>query len=187
MALSFLTHATGLAALGLNLSGLVRRCDVKLRKSQGLSSLLWALNNFLLGASCAAALSVVSAGRTAAVELSDQRGARTRRLACLGFVALSIAIGAATWRGWPTLLTMTASAVTSYAIFYVSGARLRLVMLASGVLWSYHAWSLHSLEQIAANTLAIAAAAVGAWRTRRGAWKASANPGSFRRDPEPGS
>jgi inner membrane protein len=178
MSLTLLTHATGLAALGLNLAGLMRRCDVRLRRCQGLSAVLWALNNLLLGSTAAAALSIVSASRHAAADISSRHGDRATRFSCVAFVLLSAAVGAATWQGWPTLLATAASVVTSYAMFYMSGARLRAVMLFSAVLWSYNAWATHSLEQIAANTLSIAASAYGAWRARSKAGEAARVPSS---------
>jgi hypothetical protein len=40
-------------------------------------------------------------------------------------------------------------------------------MLVSAVLWSYNAWLMHSPEQIMGNSLGIAAATYGVWRTRK--------------------
>src|ERR1700756_5488892 len=56
-----LIHATGLAALALNVVALTCTCERALRLRSGASGVIWALNNFLLGANVAAALSVISA------------------------------------------------------------------------------------------------------------------------------
>ena len=57
-----LIHATGVCALALNVVALVRTCEKALRIQSGLAGVIWALNNLLLGAHTAAALSLVSAG-----------------------------------------------------------------------------------------------------------------------------
>jgi hypothetical protein len=166
MITSLLAHATGIAALGLSVRALVVRSDRELNRASGLSAILWALNNLTLGAHAAAALSAVAAGRQASTSYAERLGARTRRWGCAIFVAVSAAAGALTWEGWTTVPTTVATMIVSYAVFYTSGARLRLIMLASALAWMYNAWALHSWEQILANALTAAAASIGAWRTR---------------------
>ena len=61
-----LIHATGLFALTLNVSGVVRPNDRTLMRTTGWASALWAVNNVLIGAHTAAALSVLSVGRQSA-------------------------------------------------------------------------------------------------------------------------
>ncbi|SPE27222.1 membrane hypothetical protein [Burkholderiales bacterium] len=167
MSLSLLAHATGIAALGLSLNGLVNRCDHTLRRTNSVASLLWTLNNLLLGATSAAAMSALSATRTTAADLVHRRGERARHWACAAFVLIALAASALTWQGWPTLLTASASVAVSFGVFYLAGAQLRFVMLVSALLWSYNAWLIHSPEQIMGNSLGIAAASYGVWRTRK--------------------
>jgi hypothetical protein len=57
--------------------------------------------------------------------------------------------------------------MSTYAMFYMRGAPLRLVMLLVSAMWMVHAWQLDSLEQMAANVLTAAAAAYGAWKVTR--------------------
>lgn len=69
----YLVDATGLAALAINVSGLVRPSDKSLRMRAGWASALWALNNLFMGAHGAAALNVLGAGRQAsATVLADK-------------------------------------------------------------------------------------------------------------------
>ena len=75
MSNDLLIHATGLAALALNVVALVCTCERRLRVRSGIAGMAWALNNFLLGAHAAAALSVVSAGRTATSAATLHRAA----------------------------------------------------------------------------------------------------------------
>jgi hypothetical protein len=79
---------------------------------------------------------------------------------------ISLAAAALTWRGWLTLLPVAASILVTYAAFFLSGARLRLALLVSALLWTQNVLSLHSPEQIGGNLLGIAGAAIGVWRTR---------------------
>lgn len=176
MTLSFFAHATGIAALGLSINGLVNRCDRTLRRTNSVASLLWTLNNLLLGATSAAAMSALSATRTTAADLVHRRGERTRHWACAAFILIAVAASALTWQGWPTLLTASASVAVSFGVFYLAGAQLRFVMLTSALLWSYNAWLIHSPEQILGNSLGIAAAGYGVWRMRKTATQSDPIP-----------
>ena len=158
-----LIHATGLGALVLNVVALVCTCERSLRLRSGIAGICWALNNFLMGAHVAAALSVVSAGRTAtaAVTLGTRRA---RRLACGGFATLTGAVGVLTWEGWPSLLITGASLMSTYAVFHLTGHALRRVMVAVSALWMFNAWSVGSWEQMAGNVISAAAALYGMGR-----------------------
>ena len=166
MGISLVTHATGIAALGLNVRALVVRSDRELNRTSGLSALLWALNNLALGSHAAAALSVVAAGRQVSTSYVERFGPGIRRCSGLLSVAISAIAGALTWEGWPTVPTTAATMLVSYAVFNSTGVRLRLIMLASALAWMYNAWALDSWEQIVANALTAGAALIGAWRVR---------------------
>ena len=157
-------HASGVCALALNVVALVHTCEKALRIQSGMAGAIWALNNLLLGAHTAAALSLVSAGRTAtsAVTLSAREG--VRRTVFAGFLVLTLAIGALTWHGWPSALMVVASVLSTFAVFHLRGRALRLAMLLVSALWMYNAWLYDSWEQMAANMLTAAAALVGARR-----------------------
>ena len=163
---SFLVHATGLAALGLNLRGVLTRHDRRLRATTGVAALLWALNNFLIGAETAAVLSIIAAGRQAG-SVAAERRPRIQAWTCAAFIALNIAAGIVTWDGWPSVEIVAASVAVTYAMFFLSGVKLRLVMLVSAILWGFNAVAFHSWEQILANVLCAVAAMLGAWRASR--------------------
>ena len=167
MSFELFIHATGLCALALNVVALVRTCEKALRIQSGLAGAIWALNNLLLGAHTAAALSLVSAGRTATSAATLRAGDGTRRAVFGAFIALTLAIGIATWHGWPSALLLAASLLSTFAMFYMRGRRLRLVMLLVSALWMYNAWHYDSWEQMLANVATAAAALYGAWRTER--------------------
>jgi hypothetical protein len=167
LANDFFIHATGLCALALNALALVRTCERSLRVQSGIAGLAWALNNLLMGAHTAAALSLVSAGRTATSAATLQSAAPLRRAAFLGFVVLTLGVSAATWHGWPAVFLAVASLLSTYAVFYLRGSALRWTMLLVSTLWMYHAWSHASWEQMAANAVTVVAALYGAWRADR--------------------
>jgi Bacterial inner membrane protein len=164
---SILVHATGLAALGVSVRSTTHPCDRELNRNYLVAGVLWALNAFLLGATTSVALSCVSVARTGTASLLRRRDNRIRIGACAGFMLVSLAASALTWRGWPTLLPAVASSLVTYAAFFLSGAKLRLALLISALLWTHTVLSLHSPEQIGGNLLGIAGAAVGLWRTRK--------------------
>jgi len=162
----YLIHATGLIALYLNIRGLVRPCDRTLRQTTGVAAFLWALNNFLLGAYAAAALSLVSAGRQVSATAVQSSTQRKRMLACGGFMLLSLAVGVFTWHGPTTMFTLGAVLLTTYAMFYMHGSRLRMSMLLVSMLWMVNAFAFDSLEQMAANLATAVAAVIGARRSK---------------------
>lgn len=164
-----LIHTTGITALVLNVFALLRRCERSLRLHSSAAGALWALNNLLLGAPTAAALSLVSAGRTASSAATLEGCARRRLGVFVAFVVLTLAVAAWTWHGWPSALLALASLISTAAVFYLRGATLRWSMLLVSALWMVNAWQLDSWEQMAANAATAAAALWGAWRVRRDA------------------
>jgi hypothetical protein len=163
MSNTLLIHATGLCALVLNVIALVCTCERSLRVRSGIAGTVWALNNFLMGANVAAALSLVSASRTATSAVTLGAG-RSRALAFAGFAALTLVVGAFTWGGWASLLMIAASLMSTYAMFHLTGRSLRWVMVAVSALWMFNAWSVGSWEQMAANVISAAASLYGACR-----------------------
>jgi hypothetical protein len=167
MSTDFLIHLTGMSALVLNVLAIVRTCERRLRLQSGMAGLVWALNNLLLDAHSAAALSLVSAGRTASSAATLQSGERRRRLTFIGFALLTALVAALTWQGWLSVFLVTASLLSTYAMFYMRGPALRWVMLLVSMLWMINAWSYGSWEQVAANAATGAAALYAAWRAGR--------------------
>jgi hypothetical protein len=167
-------HATGLAALGLSVTSSIHHCDRRLRRHNFLAGICWALNYFLLGAMMGAALSCVSAARTGTASLVHRRALRLRGVACALFAACSLATAVLTWQGWTTLLPVASSVLTTYAVFFLAGTRLRLALLMAALLWTQNVLALQSPEQIIGNFLGIAAACIGLWRCARLAGAATA-------------
>ena len=163
----FLIHLTGVCALVLNVLAIIVTCERRLRVHSGIAGLIWALNNLLLGAHSAAALSLVSAGRTASSAVTLQGAAAPRRFAFVGFAALTMIVCALTWQGWLSVVLLTALLLSTYAMFYMQGPALRWVMLLVSMLWMINAWSYGSWEQVAANAATAATALYAAWRAER--------------------
>jgi hypothetical protein len=174
MPTELLIHATGLCALVLNVCALLRRCERALRLHCGVSGVVWALNNLLLGAHTAAALSLVSAGRTATSAITLCTADRVRHLACAAFAALTLVLTAFTWHGWPSALLLVASLLSTFSMFYLRAGALRLTMLLVSALWMVNAWHYESWEQMLANAATAAAALYSAHRG-----------GTVRADPPP--
>lgn len=159
-------HATGIAALGLSLSSSVRRCEHGLRRQGFLAGVLWTFTYALQGASTGAAMSMIAAARTGTSSLIHGKCCRFRGWVCLAFAAIAVITAALTWHGWTTVLPAASSILTSYALFFLTGRRLRWALFIAAVLWMETVWALDQPEPIIANTLGIVAAAMGIWRAR---------------------
>ena len=162
-----LVHATGLAALAFNVSGLVRTSDRSLRHSTGWASALWAANNLLMGAQSAAALSALSVGRQASASAVQGQSERMKLATCIAFLAATLGVGLLTWNGPATMFTTAGSMLATYAMFYMRGAVLRIAMVAVAALWMYNAWAYDSWWQMFGNAMNGGAATFGAWRASR--------------------
>src|SRR2546423_10873456 len=165
MSSEFFVHATGLAALVINVCALLCRCEIALRRQSVAAGCLWALNNVLLDAHSAAALSVVSASRTATSASTLECGRIARRNAFVLFATLTVVASLLTWNRWTSGVTLVPSAMSTYAMVYMRGAALRLSMLFASILWMFNAWQYGSWEQMAANVITGCVAAYGAFRT----------------------
>jgi len=164
MPTELLIHATGVCALALNVTALARRCEKALRLQSGLSGVIWALNNLLLGAHTAALLSLISASRTATSAVTLRAADPVRHAACGAFMALTLATTVFTWHGWPSALLLVASLLSTFAMFYLRATSLRLTMLPVSALWMVNGWWYDSWEQMLANVVTAVAAIYGAQR-----------------------
>ena len=162
-----LVHATGLSALVINIVAAGRACERSFRLQSGMAGVAWALNNLLLGSPVAAALSLVSAGRTATSAIVMERSALLRLAVFIGFAGITLGVSAAGWDGWSSLVLLVASMLSTYGMFYMNGRPLRWCMLTVSLLWMQHALAHESWEQVAANAMTGMAAAYGAVRLDR--------------------
>jgi hypothetical protein len=163
-----LTHhlidATGAFALLLSVIALLRPSEQALVKLSGWSSALWTLNNLLMGATMAAALSALSVGRQAGASALRDRDGPARRMTVAGLVVATLAIAVMTWGGVESIFPLAGSLTATYAMFHLRGARLRLALVIVNAFWMVNGLVNDAWWQIAANTLSGSAAAVGAWR-----------------------
>jgi hypothetical protein len=162
---ALLIHVTGIFALALNVLALVRTSETSLRIQSGVAGVVWSLNNFLLGSPTAAALSLVSAGRTASSAATLGSAPSLRYAAFFCFTIVTLGVSVATWHGLSSVMLLAASIVSTYAMFYLRERKLRCSLLVVSALWMYNAWVFGSWEQMAANVATAAAALYGAYRT----------------------
>jgi hypothetical protein len=162
-----LINATGLFALTLNVSGVVRPNDRRLLRTAGWASALWAVNNVLIGAHTAAALSVLSVGRQWAASALHGKAPHLRSIAFATIALLTFLIGWLSWSGVPTLFPVAGSLIGSYAMLFMEGTRLRIALVVINAFWIHNALSYGAWWQAGANVVAGTAAAVGAWRACR--------------------
>ena len=159
-------HATGVAALAINLRGLAQKSDRSLQKSGAWSSALWALNSTLLGAHSAAAMCLLSVGRQATAASIDRQASRAKALVCTAFLLATVIVSILTWNGPASASTTAASLLATWAMFYLAGARLRAALAVVAVLWIHHGIVYAAWWQLASTLLSLSMATFGAWRTR---------------------
>jgi hypothetical protein len=159
-----LIDATGLVALSLNVTALLRPGDRTLLRIGSLASALWAINSLLMGAPAAAALGALSVARQATALALQDRPGRLKTAALVLFVIAAVAVSALTWRSAYSLFPAAGSLVGTFAMFRLRGTRLRSAMMLASAFWLVHAVANAAWWQVAANGLSGAVGAIGAWR-----------------------
>jgi hypothetical protein len=168
MTTTFFINVTGVIGLLLNIYSLTRRSDQSLRGIIGIGFGVWMVNNLLLSANSAAALCGVAMTRQAvAVYLVERVSQRTKFWLCALFVGLVTGFSFFTWQGWGTVFACLSSLFSTVAMFFFSGARLRITVAFAYALWAgaticYQAW-----WALAANILLTAAAFWGYWQLKQ--------------------
>jgi hypothetical protein len=162
-------RASGLVALATTLLALTAPGDTRMLRLLTLSAVLWSLNNFLLGAFTACALSLLSAARTTVSLTLKDRGLHMRLPACLGFCAGAGVVTALTWCGAVSLLPMAGALASTTGNFFLTGVPLRLALGASNLLWLASALHFRAWEQVASLAASLLATAYGAWRVHQSA------------------
>lgn len=163
----WLVRLTGLVALFLNIGGLLVASDVRLKFLLTAGSVFWGLQNWLLGAYTAAAVTSVSVVRQATSVKLHYRTFKVRGLAALFFAVLTLSAGLLVWQGWADVFSLCAALTGTVATFLFSGWRLRLALLLATVFWvasgvAYSAW-----EQALSGCISASAALLGFYRSTR--------------------
>lgn len=168
MTVDFVT-LTGVLGLGINAFSLTRKSDHALRALIGLGFVVWALNNWLLAAHTQAVLCLVAASRQAvAVLVARHSNALQVRGAWFAFFMVIVAGSSLlTWNGWGTAYAALSSTLSTVAMFYLSGARLRLTVAAAYALWALTTYCAGSAWGVAANVMLTATALHAYYRLKR--------------------
>lgn len=164
-----LVRVTGAAALGISVLGVVAPRDQKMLRLLSVSALLWTLNNYLIGALTASALSALSALRSATSSHPLRQPTRHRLSACLAFCTAATAAGTFTWVGLVSLFPLCGALVSTVSSFFMTGVCLRLTLVGFNLLWligsiHYHAW-----EQIVSLCVTLLASCYGIWQVHQAA------------------
>ena len=132
MVISDPTQLIGILACFLSLNACLKKDEKQFKLSILFSCLLWAAHNAMLGAQMAAVLSLVAAVRTAmSFDL------RNRKYMVL---LLTIYLALALWdKNSPyDWLPIVATVLGTFAMFYCTGVRLRIVHCLGSPLWILH-------------------------------------------------
>lgn len=163
-----LVDATGVLGLGINAYSLTRKSDNSLRALIGVGFVVWSLNNWLLAAYSAAALCLVAATRQAvAVHVAKTGLERSRHAWFAVFMAAVVGSSLATWNGMGTVFACLSSTLSTIAMFYMTGPRLRLTVAVAYALWALTTWYAGSTWGVAANLMLTATATFAFLKLRR--------------------
>lgn len=160
-------RASGVAGLALTLLGLTASNDKRMLCLITVGALFFSLNNFLIGAHTACLLSLVSSlGTFTSLQLTGFKS-RFRQPACLTFSGAAIAIGILTWGGPVSLFASAGSLCGTVGTFFLQGARMRLALGASNLLWLCSAIHFRALEQIISLVAALLVISYGLWQAHK--------------------
>lgn len=165
--LYFAAHATGIIALILNVAGLIVKNDSTLRKNSFLASMFTIAHNAFIGSATATVLCAIIFLRNYMAIRPDKLSVRKKSLLCGAFIAATWIAAAATWSGAISAVLAFGSSCVTYAFFFLTGYRLRLVIGLNCLLWLSNAVIYESPWQFATGCLGAGAAFIGAWRIVR--------------------
>ena len=134
----------GYLALVTYVSGYLVKSDNRLKLIFSGSNLLWIAHYVWIGARTAALTTAIITVRNL-FALNSQDFSRRRKLwlATL-FSALLTVAGAVTWAGFVSVIPVSTCIIVSFAMIYLNGVRLRLVLLVVDAAWFWHGALVHS-------------------------------------------
>jgi hypothetical protein len=119
----------GYLAFIMGVASFLQKNDIRFKSFMAAECVSYVIHFWMLGNYTAVASSAVSVGRSLAA-------IKTRSVyVALGFVALSLALGAWLATTWLSLLPIIASCIGTLSLFLLQGVRMRCVMLVGTSLW----------------------------------------------------
>jgi len=129
----------GWGAFFFGMACFLQSTDLRFKQFMALECAAYVVHFLLLGQWTASASATVSLGRSvAAVRYPYQPVG-------LVFIGLSLLCGALLYTSWISWLPITASVLGTYALFFLKGVRMRMVMLVGTFLWLVHNYGVGSL------------------------------------------
>jgi hypothetical protein len=145
----------GYLATAVNISAFALTRDAALKRTLAAGSVLLAVHYAMLSSWTSALTVLFIASRQGLAVFAPQFGARRRLILGIAYLALFTAILVLTWIGpisiWPWLAAINAT----YALFWLSGVRMRSQLMASDVFWLINAVLVGSAGHFVASIIAI--------------------------------
>ena len=164
----FWINITGATGLLVNADSLTRKSDTLLRSLIGLGFAFWTVNNVLLGAWTAAALCGVAMTRQIVASwLPYDTSMRLKSMLCIGFLSVILGLTLWTWNSWGSVLACISSFLSTVAMFYFSGARLRATVGFAYLFWCAATIWYHAEWAFVSNVLLTLAAFWGYFQLRK--------------------
>ncbi|MCU4676730.1 YgjV family protein [Catenovulum sp. 2E275] len=124
-----IAQAVGLFSVVLALTSFFQKNDLRLKSVMLLFNLNHALHFFLLGASTSAICCLFSAARTAtSIKIQS-------KWVAFGFMSVTAVMGYLMATQWTDLIAILGACCGTYALFCLTGVKMRLCLLAGSCLW----------------------------------------------------
>jgi hypothetical protein len=128
----YLIQGLGFVAFIAGVYAFSKAEDQQLRIWQAIQSFVLALHFYLLGSESAAAMSLITGIRNSISVYKKVRGA------AIVFLLIYISVGIYTFNELIDILPVISAVVGTIAVFYLSGIKMRLMMMLSTSLWIVH-------------------------------------------------
>ena len=129
----------GWGAFLFGMACFLQKSDLRFKQYMALECAAYVIHFLLLGQWTASASATVSLGRSMAAVRYPFKSVG------IFFIILSLVCGALLFTSWISWLPITASVLGTFALFFLKGVQMRLVMLGGTALWLVHNYLVGSL------------------------------------------
>lgn len=160
---NYAAQTFGILALMAMVVSYQQRTRSRLLTFQIAANLLLAANYYLSGAYTGCMMCLVSAARSFVFSRSHADRGKSR-LWLYGFLAISLAAGAATWDGFDSMFALAATVLLTVALFSQNPKHMRLLLLPCPALYFVYNYINGSIGGMGSDIFCLASAVVAVWR-----------------------
>lgn len=113
--------------------------DKKLKLAFSASNVFWILHYWMVDAQTAAVTTVIITLRNLLSLNAAEKPVRWKFWNAVFFSLCLVLAGALTWAGWTSVIAVAATIAVTWAMFFTTGIKMRLIFLATDIGWLAHA------------------------------------------------